>query len=185
MNYEAIDNSRTALALSQKKGLPFIIASVILWGLITYVSRLNLPLQERNLITFFCSCPLMPLATLIGKIIGVNIFDKTNPLSKLGFLFTINQTIYLIIVMWAFNSAPGQMVMLYAIVFGAHLLPYSWLYKSAGYKMAAVLIPIASLFLGLRFGSFVVALFTCMAELLLTIVLFAETSVLQRHKALT
>lgn len=40
------------------------------------------------------------------------------------------------------------MVMVYAMVFGAHLLPYSCLYKSAAYQFVAIIIPVLSLILG-------------------------------------
>lgn len=81
---------------------------------------------------FCCSCPLLPISWSIGKIMKVDIFDKSNPLGSVGFLFTCNQFLYLLIVMWVFRAVPDKMVMVYAMVFGAHLLPYSWLYRSVG-----------------------------------------------------
>ena len=103
-----VDELRKEIAIQQKKGLPFIMASVIIWLLIVLVSILN-------------------------------------------------QMIYLLIVMWVFSAVPEKMIMVYAMVFGAHLLPYSWLYKSKAYRVFAIIIPVLSLVLGNLFGGFVVA----------------------------
>ncbi len=108
-----IDELRNDIAKEQKKGLPFIIASVIIWTLILIVTCLELPIQTKNLLVFCCSCPLMPLSILISKIIKVDLFSKKNPLGNLGFLFTLNQFLYILIVMWVFNAVPEKMVMVY------------------------------------------------------------------------
>lgn len=145
---EGLEILRNSIAKEQKKGLPFILASVIIWMLIAIVTNFDLPIDTKNILVFCCSCPLMPLAWIIGKLIKVDIFSKHNPLGKLGFIFTCNQIIYLLIVMWVFRVMPDKMVMVYAMVFGAHLLPYSWLYKSNSYKAFSILLPIVALGVG-------------------------------------
>ena len=114
MNLEELRNDIT---LKQKKGLPFICASVVIWFLIMIVVVLDLPQQQENVLVFCCSCPLMPIAWLIGKLLKVDIFEKSNPLGNVGFLFTCNQFLYLLIVMWIFSAVPDKMVMVYAMVF--------------------------------------------------------------------
>lgn len=161
MNLEELRND---LIVKQKKGLPFICASILIWLLILIVVSLGLPQYTENLLVFCCSCPLMPLAWGIGKGMKVDIFDKSNPLGNLGFLFTCNQFLYILIVMWVFNAVPDKMVMVYAMVFGAHLLPYSWLYKSVSYRVAAIGIPVAALVVGCVFSAFLVALMLLVVE---------------------
>lgn len=172
MNLEAL---RTEITLQQKKGLPFIITSAILWGLITIVTALQLPITTQNILVFCCSGFLMPIAYQVGKKLNINVFAKQNELGQLGTLFTMNQALYMLIVMWVYAAVPEKMVMVYAMVFGAHLLPYSWLYKSIGYKIFAVAIPIIALALGNFFNSFAVALAMTIIEVLFTITLFIET----------
>ena len=171
MNLEELRND---IAVKQKKGLPFIIASVIIWGLITVVCALGLPVMTRNLLVFCCACPLFPLAILVGKIIGVNVLEKENPLSKLLILFTANQFLYLLIVMWVFSAVPEKMVMIHAMVFGAHLLPYSWIYRSKAYLVVAIVIPVVSLILGISTGALPVALFVEAVEIVFAVILFRE-----------
>ena len=50
--------------------------------------------------------------------------NKENPLSGLGLLISLNQMLYILIAMWVYAVMPEKMLMVYAIIFGAHLLPY-------------------------------------------------------------
>lgn len=169
-----LDELRIDIAKKQKKGLPFICASVVIWLFILIVISINMPIQRQNFFVFCCSCPLMPLAWIVGKVIHIDIFDKSNQLGNLGFLFTLNQFLYLLIVMWVFSAVPHKMVMVYAMVFGAHLLPYSWLYKSISYRVFAICIPILSLILGCLYSSFVVAITMIIVEVIFVILLCVE-----------
>ena len=170
----SLDELRNDIAAKQKKGLPFICASVVIWLMILIVILLDLPQYTENLLIFCCSCPLMPIALVVGKILKVDIFDKSNPLGNVGFLFTCNQFLYLLIVMWVFRAVPDKMVMVYAMVFGAHLLPYSWLYKSVSYRVFAIVLPIVSLIIGCMFSALFVAVTLFVAECIFVALLFAE-----------
>lgn len=170
----SLDSLKKDIIVKQKKGLPFIIASAVIWALITIVSLLDMPIETKNIIVFCCSTPLLPIAWLVGKKLKVDIFEKQNPLGQLGFLFTLNQMLYLLIVMWVFNAVPDKMIMVYAMVFGAHLLPYSWLYNSMGYKFFAIVIPVVALILGNVFNGFAVAAALTVLEILFVTVLFKE-----------
>ncbi len=169
-----LDELRNDILLKQKKGLPFICASVVIWLLILIVVMLDFPQYKENLFVFCCSCPLLPVSWIIGKGLKIDIFDKSNPLGNVGFLFTCNQFLYLLIVMWVFSEVPDKMVMVYAMVFGAHLLPYSWLYKSISYRVFSIVIPIVSLVVGCMFSALWVAIIILVIECVFVIALFAE-----------
>ena len=177
----SLDELRVDIAKKQKKGLPFIGASVVIWLLILITCALHLPIRIQNMIVFCCSCPLMPLAMLIGKIIKVDIFDKSNELGNVGFLFTLNQFLYLLIVMWVFSAVPTKMVMVYAMVFGAHLLPYSWLYKSVAYRVFAIIIPIAALIVGCIYTATFVAVMMLVLEVIFVFALNLEIKALGKE----
>ena len=176
-NVAALENLRDDIAVRQKKGLPFICASVVIWALILIVIVLDLPQEKENMLVFCCSCPLLPISWIIGKALKIDIFDKSNPLGKLGFLFTLNQLLYLLIVMWVFGAVPDKMVMVYAMVFGAHLLPYSWLYKSLSYRIFSIIIPIISLIVGCISGAYSVAVTMLIAEIIFVIILLFEVRI--------
>lgn len=136
-------------AHKQKRGIHFILASVIIWSVVWFIHQSTLPILTKNLYTFFATAPLLPLAFLISKILKIDFQNKTNPLTNLGVLFSLNQMLYLLIAMWVFQAVPEKMVMVLAMIFGAHLLPYGWLYQSKAYYAFSVIIPLVSLFLGL------------------------------------
>lgn len=173
-NVAGLEKLRDDIAIKQKKGLPFIIASMVIWLLIVIVVILDLPQHKENMSIFCCSCPIMPIAFIAGKALKADIFDKSNPLGNVGFLFTCNQFLYLLIVMWVLSAVPDKMLMVYAMVFGAHLLPYSWLYKSLSYRIFAIVIPLVSLGIGCIFSAFTLAVVMVFFEALFVVLLFLE-----------
>jgi hypothetical protein len=64
--------------------------------------------------------------------------------------------------------------MIIAMIFGAHLLPYGWLYKSKSYMVFAILIPVLSLIVGVNFEPYVIAIMMIVIEILFSIGLIFE-----------
>ena len=112
--------------------------------------------------------------------IKVDFQNKSNPLTNLGVLFSINQILYLIIAMWVYPTIPEKMLMVIAIIFGAHLMPYSWLYRSNSYFFLSIAIPIAALIIGLNFEPFILAAFMIIIEIMFSMLLFVEVKKLNR-----
>ena len=172
---ESLNELKKDAALIQKRGLPFMMASVILWAAIM-VSRICMTdITEMNFFTFCCSAMLMPLATLFGKMLGADIYRKsTNPINKLGFLCNINQFLYLPIAMWAYAAHPDSMLLFYAIIFTAHLLPFSWVYDSKIYFTAAFVESIGVLVIGYKFGYPAAMAFIVIMQIIVCIRLFMQ-----------
>ena len=179
MNLEEL---RTDCALKQKKGIHFILASVFIWIAIAVIHLTNLPILTKNLYTFCATAPLMPIAFLISKIINVDFTHKSNPLTKLGMLFSLNQILYLFIAMWAYSTSPENMVMILAIIFGAHLLPYSWLYKSNSYKFVSIFVSVLALVVGSLFEPYILALVMVVVEIGFSSSLYLEVIALSKMK---
>ena len=170
-----LDTLRKDCARKQKKGLPFILTSILIWTGILCVHLTGLPILTKNLLTFCCATPLVPVAFLISKAIGVDFQGKDNPLTKLGLLFTLNQILYLLIAMWVYHAVPDKMLMVFSMIFGAHLMPYSWLYESKSYLAFSIAVPILSLILGLLFPPYVMAAVMIGVEILFSTLLYLET----------
>ncbi len=179
MNLNAL---RVDQAIQQKKGLHFILASVILWTGIMFVQMSAMTQDMKNLYTFCCSTPLMPLAFVISKMLKIDFTNKNNPLTPLGILFSINQLIYLLIVMWVYPTVPEKMTMVLAMVFGAHLLPFGWLYKSKAYTVLSVVIPIAALAVGLKSPAYLVAAMMIAFEIVFSVLLIFEVKKIEKEK---
>lgn len=161
-------------ARRQKKGLHFILTSILIWAMICAVHLTDMPIDTKNLITFCCSAVLFPLAWMLSKVLKIDFEGKGNPLTKAGILFSINQMLYILIVMWVYAAVPEKMVMVYAMVFGAHLMPFSWLYDSRSYMVFSVVVPILSLIVGLIYPPAVLAALMIVIEAVFSACLFQE-----------
>lgn len=169
-----LEELRTDIIIRQKKGLHFIIGSVLVWLAVLIVHLTNLPVLTKNLLTFFSTAPLIPIALLVSKYIKVDFQSKGNPLSTLGLLFLLNQLLYLLIAMWVFPVVPDNFLMVMAMIFGAHLLPFSWLYRSVSYLVLSIVISFTALAVGIFFSSTVVAAMMLAFEILFVFLLVME-----------
>jgi len=169
-----LEELRLDCSIKQKKGLHFITASVVIWCAVLVVQLMDIPVLTKNLYTFCCTAPLVPLAFFISKLIKVDFQNKENPLTNLGILFSVNQILYLLIAMWVYPTIPEKMLMVIAMIFGAHLMPYGWLYKSRTYMVLSVVIPISALIVGLNFEPYILAIMMIIIEVGFCICLSVE-----------
>jgi len=161
-------------SIRQKKGLHFILTSVLIWILICAVHLSGMTIEMKDILTFCCSAILFPLAWLMSKWLKIDFEGKGNPLTKAGILFSVNQMLYILIAMWALAAVPEKMLMVYAMIFGAHLMPFSWLYDSKSYLYFSIFIPIAALSIGLYFPPWVLAALMIVIEAIFSVCLQAE-----------
>ena len=173
---------RLDVAIKQRKGLHFILASIVIWCAVLIVQLTDMPVLTKNLYTFCCTAPLLPIAFFIAKIIKVDFQNKANPLTNLGILFSANQMLYLFIAMWIYPTIPEKMLMVIAMIFGAHLLPYGWLYKSKTYMILSVFITIAALIVGLNFEPYFLAVMMIGVEIIFSVCVWLESKALTRTK---
>ncbi len=166
---------RKEASILQKKGAPFMMASVVIWILATIVRCLPVDIMTKNMYTFYCTGLLLPCVLIFSKIIGAHIFkNRSNPFNKLGFLCTMNQMLYLLIVMWAFSQKPDAMFMLFAMVFGAHLLPFSWVYDSKTYFVTSLVTTFGSMILSIFTNDICVGVFMTVCQIVMSVILLVE-----------
>lgn len=178
-----LDGLRMDIAKRGKKGLHFIIASVIIWCAVLFVWLL--PIEDiltKNLLTFCFTAPIVPLAYMVSKIIKAEFSTKENPLSKLGLLFSCNQFLYILIAMWVYPTVPEKMVMVLAVIFGAHLLPFGWLYKSKAYSVMSIFIAFSILIIGIIFNAVVVSIVMIVFEIIFSVWLVVENKALNKEE---
>ena len=172
---------KTEAMILQKKGLPFMMASVVIWTAVTIVRTLPVDIMTKNLYTFYCPGLLIPCVVIFSLMIGARPFSKRkNPFNKLGLLNTMNQMLYLLIVMWAFNQKPEAMLMLFAMVFGAHLLPFSWLYESKTYLVMSFVTTIGSMLISIFAPELYVGIFMIVCQIVMSVLLLIECKKLDR-----
>ena len=178
-NYREL--KREAMVL-QKKGLPFMLASVVIWTAVTIVRTLPVDIMTKNLYTFYCPGLMIPCVLIFSLIIGARPFSKRkNPFNKLGLLNTLNQMLYLLIVMWAFSQKPEAMLMLFAMVFGAHLLPFAWLYESKTYLVTSIVTTLGSMIISIFAPELYVGIFMIVCQIVMCVSLLIECKKLDRE----
>ena len=178
---QALKELRIEYAFAQKKGLSFIMASAVLWTVMLVAFLTDLDLATKNRIAMFCSVLLVPVGLLFGKILNVSVFSRENPLSGLATVAALAQVLYLPVVLWAMYAAPEKMIMAYAIVVGAHFLTYYWIYFSPTYFYAAIIIPVASLILGIYFSQAIVCLAFVAFDILICLLLCLENKQVKKY----
>ncbi|MCS4483190.1 hypothetical protein JQ038_14325 [Clostridium botulinum] len=82
--------------------------------------------------------------------------------------------LYLLIAMWIYQEVPEKLLMVLAMIFGAHLMPYGWLYKSKTYISMSVFIPIVVLIIGLNFKPHIIAAIMILFQIVFSLLLMVE-----------
>lgn len=86
--------------------------------------------------------------------------------------------------MWVYPTVPDKMVMVLAIIFGAHLLPFGWLYKSKAYSVMSVIISFTALIIGVFFNTITVAISMIIFEIIFSIwLIFENKSITSKIKS--
>ena len=168
-------------AIRQKKGLHFILASVLIWAVLLVIHLTDFNIELKNLLTFCCSAILFPVAWTLSKLLGIDFEGKGNPLTKAGIIFSVNQMLYILIAMWVYAAVPGKMLMVYAMIFGAHLMPFGWLYQSRSYMVFSIIIPIGMLIVGLIYPPTTVAALMLAIEAVFSLCLHQEVEQMIRQ----
>ena len=172
--FRSVNRIKLEYAVKQKKGLPFIMASLVLWTIMLIVFLTDLDISYKNAIALGCSVLLMPLGMLFAKILKIKIFAKESPISALSTIAALNQVLYLPIVIFIMYTIPDKMIMTYAMVVGAHFLTYYWIYFSPTYFYASIIIPVTSLILGIYCTTVAVCIAFIAFDVLICALLYLE-----------
>ena len=175
-----LDEMRRDSAIKNKKGIAFIGASIFVWLGILLIHLTTMSIREKNLYSWYAVAMLMPCALGIMHLFKIKLKNKENPLNKLGFLITINETLYISIACWVYAAVPEKMLMVLAMIFGAHLLLFGWLYQSGSYYFSAVFVTVGALIIGCNFAPWVLAASMLVYEILLTLCLGMENLKMKR-----
>lgn len=141
---------KTELQLKAKNGIDFITAAGIVWFLIYIIWNLEHTAFNKSVFTFMVGAVLLPLAFVFSKVFKTQWKLKENPLQPLGLWLNFAQLIYFPFLFFLLMEDPDHFVMGYAIITGAHLFPYAWLYDEMGYAVVAVLISLGSYLMALN-----------------------------------
>lgn len=175
MDLKEMTQLRLELSVRAKNGIDFILAASIVWIAITYVWTLPYPAYNKSIITFMVGGVMMPLAILFSKLLKTEWTIKSNPLQPLGLWLNFAQLFYFPFLFFVLFKMPDYFVMVYVIITGAHFFPYTWFFKSVAYAIAAGVISIGAMILGLiltQENYYLIPLFLSVSLLILAASLF-------------
>lgn len=175
MNYCQLQKLKLELAVKAKKGTDFILAASVIWFAIAYIWSLQATSYNKSVLVFMVGALLLPLAYVFSKLLNTQWKVPKNPLQSLGLWLNFAQLFYFPFLVFILLTLPDYFVMVYAIITGAHLFPYTWFYDDNTYAIMAGIISATSLIMGLNFPSeymFYIPLYTGFLLLVMFVVLW-------------
>lgn len=151
MNYCQLQKLKLELAVKAKKGADFILAASVIWFAIAYIWSLQATSYNKSVLVFMVGALLLPLAYVFSKLLKTQWKVAKNPLQSLGLWLNFAQLFYFPFLVFVLLTQPDYFVMVYAIITGAHLFPYTWFYDDNTYAIMAGIISATSLIMGLNF----------------------------------
>src|SRR5215831_13524445 len=121
---------RDRLALLTRKGIGMPMAGMLYWLAVAFLLR-QFPQRTALVFSFALTGAVFPVGALLTRLMGGDLFAKSQTLTPLGLLLAAVQLLYWPIIIVVFNQAPDWTPFALAVLFGSHFLPYAWLYRSA------------------------------------------------------
>jgi len=150
MNHHELQKWKLELATRAKKGVDFILAASILWFCMSFIWSLGVTTYTKSIWALIVGAFLLPLAYGVSKILKTDWKVKNNPLQSLGLWLHFAQLFYFPFLVFILLTLPDYFIMTYAIITGAHLCPYAWLYDDHSFVVTSGIISMGSLIIGLN-----------------------------------
>lgn len=124
------------------------MSGTIVWGIIFVIFLMPIEIKTKNILTFYCTGVMFPLAILMSKIIKAEWKLNENPLGMLGLYLNLAQFMYFPILFYCFTKSPEQMIIFFAVITGAHIFPYGWFYNTKSFMIMAPVMSILVAIIG-------------------------------------
>lgn len=174
---ESFDKFKIELSLKARNGIDFTLSATIIWGLVAYIWTLPISSYNKSVLVFMVSSLLLPTALGLSKLLKTKWKIEENPLQPLGLWLNFAQLFYFPFLIFTLVKMPDYFIMTYAIITGAHLFPYAWLYKTKWYAIFAGVIAVGAFILALMLPKtqmYYIALITSLLLLVLSIGLYFD-----------
>ena len=174
---ESFDKFKIELSLKARNGIDFTLSATIIWGLVAYIWTLPISSYNKSVLVFMVSSLLLPTALGLSKILKTQWKIEENPLQPLELWLNFAQLFYFPFLIFTLVKMPDYFIMTYAIITGAHLFPYAWLYKTKWYAIFAGVIAVGAFILALMLPKtqmYYIALITSLLLLVLSIGLYFD-----------
>src|SRR5699024_220923 len=144
-----INKVRDQLSVESKNGIGFLLSAIVIWFIITIIFLQSFSFDQKNLYMLISTGLMFPLYVAISHLLKADWKLENNPFGQLGLHLNIAQIIYFPILIWGILKSPDMAIMFFAIITGAHLYPYGWLYHAKAYYILAPIISVMIMMMGL------------------------------------
>lgn len=139
---ESFETERRRISSATQRGIGMPVAGMLFWLAVAWLTR-HFRVEQAVLYSFFLTGIVFPIGFLITRLAGGDLFAKSPGLTPLGALLAALQFFYWPIIILVFNLAPAWTPWTMAVLFGAHFLPYAWLYRSRAYAFLTISVAIS------------------------------------------
>ena len=147
-----LDELKLEIIRSSRRGYPILLAGALFFASLAILPAL-VTLQTVRLLWVLGLVIIFPLGIMIGRLLGIEVITRHNPLGTLGGLIAGTQMFYLPVFMAVYQFKPELLPLTIGLLGGAHFLPYAWLYNSRAYMFTAFAMGAAAFVLGGLFMS--------------------------------
>ena len=126
MQNRPLTELKKEIRLKAKGGVDFIFAATLVWMAVYFIWTLEYSAYNKSIFTFMIGAVLLPLALVLSKVLKTTWKIPDNPLQPLGLWLNFAQLIYFPFLIFVLLKSPDYFIMAYAIITGAHLIPYAW-----------------------------------------------------------
>jgi hypothetical protein len=144
---KSLDQLKTEIIASSKRGYPILVAGALFFLVLALLPAV-LPLRTVQLIWVLGLIVIFPAGILLGRLFGIEVITRSNPLGTLGGLIAGTQAFYLPVFIAVYQFQPQLLPLTIGVLGGAHFLPYAWLYNSRAYLFVALGTGLAAFILG-------------------------------------
>ena len=134
----SLSSLRQDLRVRTARGSSALLGGALLWTAFGLLGLVLPDQSERALVYLFGAGLLFPLSLAMARLRGLDPFATGNPLGMLAGLLGAVQILYIPVLLGTYFLAPEAVPWFLGVLVGAHLLPFAWLFGSAGYLLAAV-----------------------------------------------
>jgi hypothetical protein len=144
---KSLDQLKVEIIASSKRGYPILVAGALFFLVLALLPAV-LPLRTVQLLWVLGLIVIFPAGILLGRVLGIEVITRSNPLGTLGGLIAGTQAFYLPVFIAVYQFQPELLPLTIGALGGAHFLPYAWLYNSRAYLLIAMGAGLAAFILG-------------------------------------
>lgn len=144
---KSLDQLKVEIIASSKRGYPILVAGALFFLVVALLPAV-MPLRTVQLIWVLGLIVIFPAGILLGRLFGIEVITRNNPLGTLGGLIAGTQAFYLPVFIAVYQFQPQLLPLTIGVLGGAHFLPYAWLYNSRAYLFVALGTGLAAFILG-------------------------------------